>query len=270
MYTILSAPTSGPNSGPTRGPTSGPTTPPATVDQRGISFPWKLHVFLEERSKGSDPSVSWLHGGRALKMHKRDVFCKGHMSIFSESKSSKYAAFHRLLNSWGFTLLTKGPDKGAYVHKFFVRGRPDLWKEAKLVKKVKRFPDSATSKKPTPNLQSASGPTSKTTPTPIHFLTFETNQRLRKQQKDHRLGAMQLNMPSSVPSVDSQAQLALPSSVAKKKAPPPTSAPTRSDTDKKKGPPPSTSAPAPTRSNTRVGLQSEGEHSYITYIHKFT
>jgi hypothetical protein len=142
---MSSTPTLGPsNWRPTRGPIRGPTT---TQD---MNFPWKLHILLEETSKGSDPSILFLPGDRAFKVHKKDVFCKEHMPILS--KSSKYKAFRHHLNPWGFTLIPRGPDRGAY----FVLGKLNLCEEVKF---VERISVSATSKK-------LSGPTSKTIPTP--------------------------------------------------------------------------------------------------------
>ena len=41
-------------------------------------------------------------------------------------KQTKLTSFTRQLNLWGFKRITRGPDSGAYYHKLFLRGRPDL------------------------------------------------------------------------------------------------------------------------------------------------
>jgi hypothetical protein len=107
-----------------------------SVDQQdnrqGMHFPWKLHELLEETAKGHSAIVSWLPGDKAFKVHKREDFCDELMSAFFNS--SKYKTFQRSLNLWGFKSVSRGPDKGAYYHQFFVRGNADLCKNMIRVK----------------------------------------------------------------------------------------------------------------------------------------
>jgi hypothetical protein len=98
-----------------------------------MQFPWKLHELLEETDKGHSSVVSWLPGGKAFKVHKKDDFCNELMPAFFNS--SKYKTFQRSLNLWGFKCVTRGTDKGAcYYHQFFVRGNVNLCKNMMRVK----------------------------------------------------------------------------------------------------------------------------------------
>jgi hypothetical protein len=102
---------------------------------QGMHFPWKLHHLLEETNKGHSSVVSWLPGGKAFKVHKKEEFCNELMPAFFNS--SKYKTFQRSLNLWGFKSVSRGPDKGACYHQFFVRGNADLCKHMMRVK-IKR------------------------------------------------------------------------------------------------------------------------------------
>jgi hypothetical protein len=99
---------------------------------QGMHFPWKLHELLEETNKGHSSVVSWLPGGKAFKVHKKEDFCNELMPAFFSS--SKYKTFQRSLNLWGFKSVSRGPDKGACYHQFFVRGKADLCKNMIRVK----------------------------------------------------------------------------------------------------------------------------------------
>jgi hypothetical protein len=121
---------------PTTTPCSTPAPPKVLVDQRdirrGMQFPWKLHELLDETGKRHSSVVSWLPGGKAFKVHKKEDFCNEHMPAFFNS--SKYKTFQRSLNLWGFKSVARGPDKGACYHQFFVRGNADLCKNMMRVK----------------------------------------------------------------------------------------------------------------------------------------
>jgi len=112
--------------------------------RRGIQFPWKLHELLEQADKsGNDAIISWLPGGKAFKVHKKEEFCNQVMPAFFNS--SKYKTFQRSLNLWGFESVVRGPDKGACYHRFFLRGQPDLCKNMMRVKiKGGGSPEAAT------------------------------------------------------------------------------------------------------------------------------
>lgn len=90
-------------------------------------FPWKLHIMLDAMDKTGDKSiVCWQPHGRAFMVHKPKAFVQEVMSHFFNQ--TKYASFQRQLNLYGFSRLSHGPDKGAYYHNCFVRGKRHLCK----------------------------------------------------------------------------------------------------------------------------------------------
>jgi hypothetical protein len=123
---------------PPTAPCSSATIKPKVIavhqrdNRQGMHFPWKLHELLEKTGKGHSSVVSWLPGGKAFKVHKKENFCDELMPAFFHS--SKYKTFQRSLNLWGFKSVSRGPDKGACYHQFFVRGNVDLCKNMIRVK----------------------------------------------------------------------------------------------------------------------------------------
>ena len=98
-----------------------------------LQFPWKLHRLLEEAElTGDSKIVSWLPGNKAFKVHNRQEFAARIMPAYFSS--AKYKTFQRSLNLWGFESVSKGHDKGACFHKFFVRGHPNLCENMRRVK----------------------------------------------------------------------------------------------------------------------------------------
>ena len=99
-------------------------------------FPQRLMRIL------SDPSISaiitWLPHGRSFVIIQQEVLAIEVLPrYFPESASSsskansasaacKYPSFTRKLNRWGFRQVTRGPDAGAFHHKFFRRDEPRL------------------------------------------------------------------------------------------------------------------------------------------------
>lgn len=97
-------------------------------------FPQRLMRIL------SDPSISdiitWLPHGRSFVIIQQEVLAAKILpkcfpeSASAGSKSSnaacKYPSFTRKLNRWGFRQVTRGPDAGAFHHKFFCRDQPRL------------------------------------------------------------------------------------------------------------------------------------------------
>jgi hypothetical protein len=90
-----------------------------------LQFPWKLHEMLDlaERN-GHQDVISWLPCGKGFRVHKKDEFCELIMPSYFASK--KYKTFQRSLNLWGFESVSKGPDRGACYHQYFLRGQPDV------------------------------------------------------------------------------------------------------------------------------------------------
>ncbi len=81
---------------------------------------------LDAMDKGDKSIVCWQPHGRAFMVHKPKDFVQQVMSHFFNQ--TKYASFQRQLNLYGFSRLTHGPDKGAYYHNCFVRGKRHLCK----------------------------------------------------------------------------------------------------------------------------------------------
>jgi hypothetical protein len=98
------------------------TTKEKICHKNAEQFPLKLHRLLDiVEKKGSDHIISWQMHGRALKIHKADKFAQEIMPLYF--RQSKIASFRRQLNIYGFLRITQGPDKGAYYHELFLRGR---------------------------------------------------------------------------------------------------------------------------------------------------
>ena len=98
-----------------------------SIAKGGVStpFPWKLHDMLDDMDKNGDPTiVCWQPHGRAFMVLKPKEFVEKIMHHYFNQ--TKYASFQRQLNLYGFSRLSHGRDKGAYFHKFFVRGERNL------------------------------------------------------------------------------------------------------------------------------------------------
>jgi hypothetical protein len=64
--------------------------------------------------------VSWLPHGKGFLIYKKKKFAAEILPVYF--KQSKFTSFTRKLNRWGFTRVTRGPETGAYYHKYFQRG----------------------------------------------------------------------------------------------------------------------------------------------------
>ncbi|KAL3909694.1 MAG: hypothetical protein SGILL_007987, partial [Bacillariaceae sp.] len=97
--------------------------PSGKSSSQTLQFPWKLHEMLRmAEDQGKDDIISWLPEGRGFRVHKKEEFCEDVMPIYFASK--KYKTFQRSLNLWGFESISKGPNRGACFHEFFVKGQP--------------------------------------------------------------------------------------------------------------------------------------------------
>jgi hypothetical protein len=97
-----------------------------TTNCRHDSFPWKLHTMLEQvEKKGDDHIVSWEQDGRALRVHKPKEFVQKILPVYF-LHSKKWESFQRQLILYGFTRIARGPKKGLYLHKYFVRDHRSL------------------------------------------------------------------------------------------------------------------------------------------------
>lgn len=92
-----------------------------------VPFPMKLHNMLEQIAQYENELehiVSWQPHGRCFLVHKIKEFQEDVLPRFFQQR--KYASFQRQLNLYGFSRLTKGPDRGAYYHELFLRGKSIL------------------------------------------------------------------------------------------------------------------------------------------------
>ena len=96
-------------------PRGGVTTP----------FPLKLHGMLN-RAEEEEQShiICWQSHGRCFIVHDTGPFVSILMPRYFNQ--TKMTSFQRQLNLYGFKKLTAGPDKGAYYHELFLRGKPSL------------------------------------------------------------------------------------------------------------------------------------------------
>ena len=89
------------------------------------AFPLKLHFMLDKiEESGRTDIVSWQPHNRSFLVHNSEVFARDVMRNFF--RQTKYSSFQRQLHMYGFQRITTGPDKGAYYHKWFLRGKPSL------------------------------------------------------------------------------------------------------------------------------------------------
>ena len=87
-------------------------------------FPGKLHEmmsFVERQNLES--IISWVMNGHGIMINDPDKLVQILPLFFSQTK---YRSFRRQLNMWRFERILEGPDKGAFTHPYFIRGRKML------------------------------------------------------------------------------------------------------------------------------------------------
>jgi len=93
-----------------------------TSEEVPVTFPQKLMSVLDNEQLSD--IITWLpHGKGFIILHKKK-FASDIMPLYF--KHSKFTSFTRKLNRWGFTRVPKGPETGAYYHKYFQRGNHHL------------------------------------------------------------------------------------------------------------------------------------------------
>mmetsp|Transcript_26426 Transcript_26426/g.47749 ORF Transcript_26426/g.47749 Transcript_26426/m.47749 type:complete len:288 (+) Transcript_26426:117-980(+) len=91
-------------------------------DDIPMTFPQKLMQIVSDES--TNDVVAWLPHGKGFQIYKKRKFASDVLP--KAFKQSKYTSFTRKLNRWGFTRVTRGPETGAYYHKYFQRGNTRL------------------------------------------------------------------------------------------------------------------------------------------------
>ena len=80
----------------------------------------RIHEMLEDAEKeGNQKIISWQPHGRAFRVHKEKDFVE---KIMPRYFRAKIGSFRRWLRAWGFCRMTEGKDRGAWYHRYFVRG----------------------------------------------------------------------------------------------------------------------------------------------------
>jgi len=92
------------------------------------SFPERLYrMLVEVEQKDRDEIVSFTYDGAGLEIHQPELFLHEIIPDYFRHKSLK--SFRRQLSMYGFRRIPSGPKKGAYEHKLFHKGRPELVKQ---------------------------------------------------------------------------------------------------------------------------------------------
>jgi hypothetical protein len=109
------------------------------------TFPFKVYRMLMKAEEDDKESiVSFTPSSRAFRIHKPIDFATQVMPEYFTT--SLMASFQRQLNLYGFRRITEGPDKGAYFHEHFRKGRISLCRNIKRKKtRVKARQGSFTS-----------------------------------------------------------------------------------------------------------------------------
>lgn len=87
-------------------------------------FPGKLHDLLQYvEDQGLESVISWIAGGNAFMIHNPKKLLDILAIFFGQTQ---IRSFHRQLNMWHFRRIQTGPNKGAFIHPYFVRGNRSL------------------------------------------------------------------------------------------------------------------------------------------------
>mmetsp|Transcript_6498 Transcript_6498/g.13388 ORF Transcript_6498/g.13388 Transcript_6498/m.13388 type:complete len:419 (+) Transcript_6498:236-1492(+) len=120
------------------GPVGGPPFDDSiTLEARSKqAFPLKLYRMLERAERnGQDDIISFIDDGKAFAIHKPRAFETDIMPSYFNSH--RMSSFQRQLNIYGFERINDGIQKGAYRHKFFVKGKNDLLDKIKRPQKLR-------------------------------------------------------------------------------------------------------------------------------------
>lgn len=84
------------------------------------TYALRLYEMLEDAEReGHQHIVSWQPHGRAFRIHKEKEFVEQIMPRYFKAQMK---SFLRWCRAWGFVRMTEGRDRGAWYHRYFVRG----------------------------------------------------------------------------------------------------------------------------------------------------
>lgn len=87
-------------------------------------FPGKLHDMMDYVEKhGHEDAISWVMDGEAFMINDPEKLVEILPLFFSQTK---YRSFRRQLNGWRFERILDGPNRGAFHHPHFVKGKKVL------------------------------------------------------------------------------------------------------------------------------------------------
>jgi hypothetical protein len=100
----------------------------------GLFFPWQLHQMLDEAAEDKDVRenvISWQSDNASFLIHDKEQFLSKVLS--KHLPGITWDEFMRKLSGWGFVRFsTSGPQKGAFIHRLFVRGKRGLCKQMRI------------------------------------------------------------------------------------------------------------------------------------------
>lgn len=118
-------------------------------------FPGKLHDMIDyAEQEGMDHIVSWTSDGKAFAIYKPKELIQLLPMFFGHAK---YRSFHRQLNMWAYRRLVDGPNKGAFMHPYFIKGQKEKCKtisrhKFRTLPKESSEQESRASRQSTPSL----------------------------------------------------------------------------------------------------------------------
>mmetsp|Transcript_43863 Transcript_43863/g.105831 ORF Transcript_43863/g.105831 Transcript_43863/m.105831 type:complete len:806 (+) Transcript_43863:274-2691(+) len=99
---------------------------PGSGGSADSTYVMRIHEMLEDADReGNTDVVSWQTHGRSFRIHKESEFVNKIMPRYFKARLD---SFKRWLRAWGFVRQTEGADRGAWYHRYFVRGVTNLCK----------------------------------------------------------------------------------------------------------------------------------------------
>eukprot|EP00934_Nitzschia_sp_Nitz4_P002105 Nitzschia sp. Nitz4//scaffold246_size28974//131//1048//NITZ4_008079-RA/size28974-exonerate_est2genome-gene-0.29-mRNA-1//1//CDS//3329543903//2105//frame0 len=101
---------------------------PSTNNRKRIGserqFPGRLHNMMAFAEKeGYEHVIGWVLNGRGVMVYSPEGLVNLLPLFFSQTK---YRSFRRQLNMWHFERVEHGPNKGAFIHPYFVKDNREL------------------------------------------------------------------------------------------------------------------------------------------------